>query len=152
LGEEASAQADTIPPMTIGEKAEVAHAVEAVRKHMEEKASDKFVGMKTHDLLTVATVATIVLPSEGHMVAIGMNDAAVCDSDTMGVAAKIGEHLIRTTEWRLRIDHPFDAASAGKMAGECLVIVEMSEFVEELQLVFGKGFSESCQEKPAKQT
>jgi hypothetical protein len=130
LAEEAPAQADKIPPMTIGEKAEVAHAVEAFRKQMEEKASDKFVGMKTHDLLTVEAIATIVLPSEDHMVAICMNDAAVCDSDTMGVAAKIGEHLIRTTEWRLRIDNPFDAASAGKMAGECLVIVEMSEFVD----------------------
>lgn len=138
--------------MTIGEKAKVAHAVEAIRKHMKEKAPDELVGMKTHDLLTVATVSTIILPSEGDMVVIDMDDAAVCDGNTMGVAAKIGEHLIRTTEWRLRIDHPFDAASAGKMAGECLVIVEMSEFVEELQLVFGKGISESCQEKPAKQT
>jgi hypothetical protein len=58
-------------------------------------------GSKAHDLVTVATVATIVLPSEGHMVAIGMNDAAVCDGNTMGVAAKIGEHLIWTAEWRL---------------------------------------------------
>lgn len=109
--------------MTIGEKAEVAHAVEAVRKHMKEKAPDKLVGMKTHDLLTVATVGTIIFPSEGHMVAISMSDAAVCDGDAMGVAAKIGEHLIRPAEWRLRIDNPFDTASAGKMAGECVVIV-----------------------------
>jgi hypothetical protein len=152
LAKEASTNTDTIPPMTIGEKAEMAHAVEAVWKHMEEKSSDKLVGMKTHDLLTVATVATIILPSKGDMVAIGMNDAAVCDGDTMGVAAEIGEHLIWTAEWRLRIDNPFNAASAGKMAGECFVIVEMSEVVEELQLAFGKGFSQSCQEKPPEQT
>jgi hypothetical protein len=151
FAEEASTDTDTIPPMTIGEKAEVAHAVEAVWKEMKEKSSDKLVGMKTHDLLTVATVATIILPSEGDTVAIGMNDAAVCDSNAMGIAAKIGEHLIRTTEWRLRIDNPFDATSAGKMASECLVIVEMSEVFEELQLAFGKGFSQSCQEKPPKQ-
>lgn len=68
--------------------------------------------MKTHDLLTVATITTIILPSEGDMVAIGMNDAAVCDSNTVGVPAKRGEHLVRTAEWRLRIDNPFDAASA----------------------------------------
>ena len=137
--------------MTIGEKAEVAHAVEAIRKHMEEKASDKFVGMKTHDLLTVAAVGTIVSPSEGHMVAIGMNDAAVCDSDTMSVAAKIGEHLIWTAEWRLRINNPFNTASAGKMVGECVAIVEMSELIEELQFIFGEGFSESGQKEPSKQ-
>lgn len=138
--------------MTIGEKAEVAHAVEAVRKHMKEKAPDELVGMKTHDLLTVATIATIILPSEGDMVAIGMNDAAVCDSNTMGVPAKIGEHLIRTAEWRLRKDNPFDAASARKMAGECVLIVEVSEFVAEVQLTLGEGFRESGQKEPPKQT
>jgi len=129
--------------MTIGEKAEMAHAVEAVWKHMKEKAPDKFVGMKTHDLLAIAAVATIVFPLEGDMVAIGMNDAAVCDCDTMGVTAEIGEHLIWTAEWRLRIDNPFNAASAGKIADERVAIVEMREFVEELQFVSGKGFSES---------
>lgn len=143
FAEEASAETDTIPPMTIGEKAEVAHAVEAVWKKMKEKASDKFVGMKTHDLLTVATVATIILPSEGDMVAIGMNDAAVCDGDTMGVTAEIGEHLIWTAEWRLGIDNPFNAASAGKMADERVAIVEMREVIGEVQLTVGKGFIES---------
>lgn len=152
MSEEAPAEADTITPVAVGEKAEVAHAVKAVRKDMQEKASHKLVGMKAHDLLAVTAVATIILPSEGDMIAIGMNDAAVCDGDTMGVTAEIGEHLIWTAEWRLRIDNPFNAASVGKMAGECLVIVEMSEVVEELQLAFGKGFSQSCQEKPPEQT
>jgi hypothetical protein len=151
LAEEASAETDTIPPMTIGEKAEVAHAVDAVRKHMKEKAPDKLVRMKTHDLLTVATIATIIFPSEGNVVAISMSDAAVCDGDTMGVPAKIGEHLIRPAEWRLRIDNPFNTASTGKMVGECVAIVEMSELIEELQFIFGEGFSESGQKEPSKQ-
>lgn len=101
LAEEAPAEADTITPVAVGEKAEVAHAVKAVWKDMQEKAPHKFVGMKAHDLLTVTAVATIILPSEGDMVAIGMNDAAVCDSNAMGVSAKIGEHLTRSAEWRL---------------------------------------------------
>lgn len=101
LAEEAPAEADTITPVAVGEKAEVAHAVKAVWKDMQEKAPHKLVGMKAHDLLTVTAVATIILPSEGDMVAIGMNDAAVCDSNAMGVSAKIGEHLTRSAEWRL---------------------------------------------------
>ncbi|OCP34420.1 hypothetical protein BC360_30065 [Ensifer sp. LC163] len=137
--------------MTIGEKAEVAHTVEAVRKHMKEEAPYKLVGMKAHDLLTVATVATIIFPSEGDMVAIGMNDAAVCDGNTMGVPAKVGEHLIWSAEWRLRINNPFDAASAHEMAGECVLIVEVSEFVKEVQFIPGEGFSKRCHKKPAKQ-
>jgi hypothetical protein len=89
LAEEASAETDTIPPMTIGEKAEVAHAVEAVRKHVKEKAPDKLVGMQTHDLLTDATVSPIILPSKGNMVVIDIEDATVGDGDTMGVPAEI---------------------------------------------------------------
>jgi hypothetical protein len=101
LAKEASAESDTIAPMTIGEEAKVAHAVEAIRKHMKEKAPDELVGMKPHNLLTVATVSTIILPSEGDMVVIDMDDAAVCDGNTMGIAAKIGKHLIRPAEWGL---------------------------------------------------
>jgi hypothetical protein len=152
LAEEASAETDTIPPMTTGEKAEVAHAVETIRNYMKEKAPNKLVGMKAHDLVTVATIATIILPSEGDLVTIGMNDTAVCDSDTMGIPAKIGEHLIRTTEWRLRIDDPFDAASVRKMAGKCVVIIEMSEVVDEVQLTLGEGSCKSGQKEPPKQT
>jgi hypothetical protein len=143
LAEEASAETDTIPPMTIGEKAEVAHPVEAVWKHVEEKAPDKLVGMKAHDLLTVAAVAPIIPPSKGNMAVIDIDDATVCDGNTMGITAKIGEHLIWPAEWRLGIDNPFNTANAGKMADERFAIVEISEFVEELQFVFGKGFSES---------
>ena len=143
FAEEAPAEADTITPVAVGKKAEVAHAVKAVRKDMKEKAPHKLVGMKAHDLLTITAVATIILPSKGDMVAFNMSDTAVCDCDTMGVSAEIGEHLIWTAEWRLRIDDPIDAASAGKMADERVAIVEMSEFVEELQFVSGKGFRES---------
>jgi len=137
--------------MTIGEKAEVAHAVETIRNYMKEKAPNELVGTKAHDLVTVATIATIILPSEGDVVAIGMNDTAVCDSDTMGVAAEIGKHLVRPTEGRLGIDDPFDAASAREMAGECVVVVEMSEFVDEVQLTLGESFSEGGQKESPKQ-
>lgn len=146
MAEEAPAEPDTITAVAVAEKAEVAHAMKAVWKDMQEKAPHKLEGMKAHDLLTVTAVATIILPPEGDLVAIGMNDAAVCDSNAMGVSAKIGEYLIRSAEWRLRIDDPFDAAGAGKIAGERVAVVEMSEFVEELQLTLGKGFSQSCQE------
>jgi hypothetical protein len=90
LAKEFPAQSNTVTSMAVGEKAEVAHAVEAVRKHMKEKAPDKLVGMKTHDLLTVATVSPIILPSKGNMVVIDIEDAAVGDGDTMGVPAEIG--------------------------------------------------------------
>lgn len=52
------------------------------------------------------------------MVVIKFDDAAVGDSDAMGVSAEIGEHLVRTAERRLCIGDPFDAPRLREMAGE----------------------------------
>jgi len=63
--------------VAIGEKAEVAHAVEAVRQYVRQETPDELVRVKVHDLLTVATIATVILPSEGNMVVTDIDDAAV---------------------------------------------------------------------------
>lgn len=152
LSEQSPAEIDTGTAVTVGEKAEVAHAVEAVGKQVKEKAPDKLVGMKLHDLLAIMPMAPIVLPSEGDVVIIDSDDAAVGDGDTMGVPAEIGEHLVRPAERWLRIDDPFDAASAREMAGEHGGVVEMGKRVAEVQLTPSEGFSQSGQKEPPKQT
>jgi hypothetical protein len=140
-----------IPSLAIGEKAEVTHAVEAGGKHVKKKAADELARVKAHDLLAVATIATVVLPSEGNMVVIDINDAAVGDGNTMGVPTEIGEHLVRPAERWLRIDDPFDAAGTREMAGERLVVVEMGEFVGEAEFTVSEGSSKSSQKEPPKQ-
>lgn len=85
---------------------------------MQEKPPDELVRMKAHDLLAITCIAPIILPSEGNMVVIKFDDAAVGDSDAMGVSAEIGEHLVRTAERRLCIGDPFDAPRLREMAGE----------------------------------
>ncbi|OWK25627.1 hypothetical protein AJ87_08370 [Rhizobium yanglingense] len=72
--------------------------------------------VKAHYLLAVATIATAILPAEGNLAVIDLDDAAVGDRNTMGVAAEIGEHLVGTAERWLRINDPFDAASTREMA------------------------------------
>ena len=84
--------------MTVGDKAEVMHAVEAVGKQVQEKPPNELVRMKAHDLLAITSIAPIILPSEGNMVVIKFDDAAAGDSDAMGVSAEIGEHLVRTAK------------------------------------------------------
>lgn len=93
--EELPAEIDTIPSVAIGEKAEVAHAVEAVREDVQKKVPNELVRAKAHDLLAIATIATVILPSKGNMAIIDLDDAAVGDGNPMSVAADIGEHLIR---------------------------------------------------------
>lgn len=119
---------------------------------MKEKAPDELVRVKAHDLLTVATIATVILPSEGNMVVIDIDDAAVGDRDTMGIPTEIGKHLVRPAERWLRIDDPFDSASTREMAGERVVVVEMGEFVGEAEFTMSEGFSKRSQKEPPKQT
>lgn len=84
LPKEHPAQSDAIPSMTVGEKAELTHAVEAGGKQVQEKPPDELVRMKAHDLLAITCIAPIILPSEGNMVVIKFDDAAVGDGDAMG--------------------------------------------------------------------
>jgi len=137
--------------MTVGEKAEVTHAVEAGGKQVQEKTSDELVRMKAHDLLAVTSIAPIILPSKGNMVIIKFDDAAVGDSDAMGVSAEIGEHLVRAAERWLCIDDSFDAARTCEMAAEQGSVIEMGEVVEEAQFALSEGLGESSQKEPAEQ-
>lgn len=143
LPKEHPAQRNANPSMTVGDKAEVMHAVEAVGKQVQEKPPDELVRMKAHDLLAITSIAPIILPSEGNMVVIKFDDAAVGDSDAMGVSAEVGEHLVRTAKRRLCIDDPFDAARTCEMAAEHGSVVEMGEVVEEVQFALSEGFGES---------
>ena len=49
----------------------------------------------------------------------------------MGVAAEIGQHLLRPAERRLGIDDPFKAARLGKQAGEGGWLGQAGEIAEE---------------------
>lgn len=151
MPKEHPAQSDAIPSMTVGEKAEVTHAMEAGGKHVQEKSSDELVRMKAHDLLAITSIEPIILPSEGNMVIIKFDDAAVGDSDAMGVSAQISEHLLRTAKGRLCIDDPFDAPRLCEMAAEDGNVVEMGEVVEEVQFALSERLGESSQKEPAEQ-
>lgn len=92
-----------------------------------------------------------ILPSEGNVAVIDIDNTAVGDGNTMGVAAEIGKHLVRSAERWLRIDDPFDAASTREMAGERVVVVEIGEFVGEAKFTVSEGFGKSRQKEPPKQ-
>lgn len=130
----------------------MAHAMETGWKDMKEKSANELVRMKVHDLPAIASIAPIIPPSEGDMIVIDLEYAAVGDGDAVRVSAEIGKHLTRAPEWRFCIDDPFDAASPREMVGECLVVVEMRQFVEEAQLTLRKGVLESGQKEPSEQT
>jgi hypothetical protein len=65
----------------------VADAVEALRQDMDEESADELFGSKCHDLLAVATLGAIILPSKGDAVLVGRDQTAIRDGDTVGVAS-----------------------------------------------------------------
>ncbi len=69
-----------------GEKAVVPDPVEAARQDVEQEAADELIDCERHDLLPIATVATVVLVAEGDASLIKGDQSAVRDCDPMGVA------------------------------------------------------------------
>ena len=136
-------------PMAVGEEAEVADAMEAVRQGVEEEAPDELVRGQTHD--PDSAVAAIVLPSEGDMILVAGHEAAVGDGDAVGVAAEIGEDLGGATEWLLGIDDPVAPPQGGEIAREVVAIGECGEIAEEAQFPLVECGGEPLEKEPAEQ-
>ena len=77
-------------------------AYEALREQMQQESTQEAIVGQSGELLLVGAMA----PAEGHL-AIGKGDQTMIgDGHTMGVAAQIVQHLLRTTEGALPVDHP----------------------------------------------
>ena len=103
-----AAEDDILNAMSVGEKAIVPDAVEAIRQRVHEEAAHELICGKRHHL--GLAVLTIVLPTEPHIAAIHGDEAAVGDGYPVSVAGEIGEHLLGPCEGPLGIDHPVLAA------------------------------------------
>jgi len=90
--------------MAVGEQAVVADPYEAVGQDVKEKPAEKLVGREGH--LALAVAVSIVLPGEGHLLALDPHQALVGDRHAVGVARQVREHLLGTAEGRLAVDHP----------------------------------------------
>jgi hypothetical protein len=82
-GEQFTRSGDVVGARAAGEQAVVADAVEAVRQDVDQEAADELGGSKCHDLLAVATIGAIVLPSEGDTGVVAGDQPAVGDGDTV---------------------------------------------------------------------
>jgi len=81
--------------------------VEAVRQAVKQEAADELERVQRHQLRLV--VMAIVLPAKADAAISNINDTGIGNGDTMRVAAKIGQHLLRSSKWRLGVDDPLSA-------------------------------------------
>ena len=88
----------------------MANAVEALRQDVDQKSADELASGERHDLLAVATIGAIVLPSEGDIGMVEADQPAVGDGSAVGIARQIGQHGLWPAERALGIDDPFGSA------------------------------------------
>src|ERR1700720_3593065 len=122
--------------------------MEACRQHVHEKAADELVSGERHHLIAFAPFEPVVLPLEGDALVIEREQAAVGDGDPVGVAGEIAQHLLRTAEGALAIDHPLFAVQRPQIRGERLRIDQPGMLAEELQLTGLISGTELVQNNP----
>lgn len=71
---------------------------------MEKEAPQKLLGGEGHLSLLIAVC--IILPAEGDLIMLEGHKTVVGDGHAMGIAGKITQHMMGTTEGGLGIDDP----------------------------------------------
>ena len=116
------------------------------------RSADELGGSECHDLLTIANLGAIVLPSEGDAGAIAGDQPAVGDGDAVGIARQIGQHGLWPAERTLGIDHPFGSAWRCQIRRERPRVSESGMIAKVLQAAGLVGGEQLLQEQPAEQT
>lgn len=131
--------------MSVGEKAVVTDADEALGEDMEKKAADELQRLEDHGGLLVSL--SVVFPAKGDTAVVEREQPLVGDGDPVGVAGEVLEHLLGAAEGRLGVDHPvfgvevfspaFPAGAWSQglelaMEGEFSLVESLLEVAEEL--------------------
>ena len=88
----------------VGQEAEVAQPVEAVRRDMQQQTPQEFDGIEREGTQAVAT--RVVLVAEGHLAVLQGHEPVVRDGDAMRIASQVGEDVMGIREGLFGVDHP----------------------------------------------
>nr|CAM78245.1 hypothetical protein MGR_P0016 [Magnetospirillum gryphiswaldense MSR-1] len=117
-----------------GKQAVMTDAMESARQDVQHEPADELAGRNCHDALPVSPLASVVLVAEGDAVLVEVDEAAIRDSDAVGVARQIGEHGLGAAEGRLGIDDPAFLSDRREMPQECSPLGQMGDSAKEGEL------------------
>ena len=86
-------------------------------QNVKQKAADKFDGRDRHELLLV--VVRRVPPSKRHLTILHFDQSPVGNSDAMGVACQVLDHVLGAAKRPLGVDDPLLAPKLAKQSVEC---------------------------------
>src|SRR5215468_10955448 len=126
-------------------------AVEALGQHVHEEPPNELAWLQGHGFVPVRAFEPVILVFERDTVRVGGDQAAVGDGDAMGVAGKVGQHLLGPGERTLGIDEPIRLPQWAEVALEGCGVGEMLIITKELEATRGMGRAQHSQHAPTKQ-
>ena len=148
--QECAAKRQVLRAGTVAQQPIVPNALQATGKHMEQESADELLGIKRHDLLTV--MVPVILPAEGNLPALGINQPVVGNGDAMGIASKVIQHLPGSAERPLGVDHPFGVAQGREVFGPRVRIAKWFERSGKREPPRLEGLLQPVEEQPAEQS
>src|ERR1700678_4525329 len=112
-----SAESERLASVAVGEQSEVADLDQAGGQDMEQEAADELDSFEARDAAAVAMPG--VPPAEAHLSVFEAEQPCVGDGDAMRVAGQILQHMFRSSEGRLGVDHPLCSAQGAKQSVKC---------------------------------
>ena len=97
-------------------------ADEPFGQDVKEEAAQELNRIECHHTRLVAM--RIIAPAEADALSIKVKQTMIGDRDTVGVAAKVAQHLQRATESRFGVDYPVLAAQTSHQFGELFGFAE----------------------------
>ena len=91
--------------VSIAQEPVIANAVESSGENVEEESPNELLGRESHDFLLI--VVAVVPPVELDLPVLDIQQSMVGNRDSVGVAAHVFHHLLRSGERRFGVDNPF---------------------------------------------
>src|SRR4029077_5347443 len=117
----------------IGQEPERADGDKTARQDGEQETAQKLLRTERHHSLLI-TVG-IILPAKSNLIMLESHEAVVGDGHAMGVAGEIAEHMMRTAEGGLGVDHPVLTEQGTQERAEGLLVGERLKGSGEGELV-----------------
>ena len=148
-GEEDAHAFELLASVALSQEAEVANAVEAVWKRVQQKATDELVRLQAQDAGT--TAAAIVFVGEGDFIVGDGDQSGIGDGRAMGVAGEIGQHALGSAERRLGVDDEEALPQGAYALGEDGRIGKPGQIPEEAEFAAMEGGFQGVEEQPAEE-
>src|SRR5208337_492904 len=145
--QELAAMLQLLFAVSIAEEPVIANAVESTGENVEEESPDELLRRESHGFLLI--VVTVVPPVELDLSVFDIQQSMVGNRDSVGVAAQVVDHLLRSGEGRFGVDDPFQVVQRIEITAESPGILKGRERRKEAEFAGVEGLLQIGQEQSA---